>query len=101
MPPDQPAKPTIVVLLAPPGADTRLSDAVRAELPAAVPACAFEFATNTDPAMHYTVMPVVGTVGGVDAPGALYERPPTEHELEEARAALDAIVRRVRAQKPS
>jgi hypothetical protein len=96
-------KPTIVVLLAPPdtdGLDTRISDAIRAELPAAVPECVFEFGTGDDD-LQYAVMPVVGTVGGVDAPGTLFDRPPTETELDEARAALDEIIARVRGQKLS
>ena len=33
--------------------------------------------------------------------GMLFERPPTDAELAQARAALDAIIRRVRPQKPS
>jgi hypothetical protein len=46
-------------------------------------------------------MPLAGTAGSVDAPGALFSRPPPDGELAEARATLEAIVRRVRAQKLS
>lgn len=98
-------KPTIVVLLAPADAGTvsaRISAAARAELPHAVPACAFEFvAAPHDPELLYSVMPLAGTAGSVAAPGALFDRPPSDDELAAARGALDAIVARVRAQKLS
>jgi hypothetical protein len=97
-------RPTIVVLLAPPDADMAsalISDAARVELPLVVPDCAFEFAAGRDFDLQFTVMPISGTVGSVETPGVLFERPPTDAELAQARAALDAIIRRVRSQKPS
>jgi hypothetical protein len=97
-------KPTIVVLLAPPDAgmsSALISEAAMAEMPLAVPECVFEFVIGQDFDLQFTVMPISGTVGSVETPGGLFERPPTEAELAQARAALDAIIRRVRLQKPS
>ena len=100
----KPGKPTIVVLLAPPDADMAsalISHAARAEMPLVVPECAFEFVAGQDSDLQFTIMPIVGTVGSIEAPGVLFERPPTEAELAQARAALDGIIQRVRSQKPS
>jgi len=79
-----PDKPTIVVLLAPPDANMSnalISEPARAEMPLAVPECAFEFVAEQDPDLQFTVMPISGTVGSVEAPGVLFKRPPSEAEL--------------------
>jgi hypothetical protein len=92
------------VLLAPPDAgmsSALISEAARTEMPLAVPECAFEFVVQHDSDLRFTVMPVTGTAGTIEAPGALFERPPTDAQLMQARAALDAIIRRVRSQRPS
>ncbi len=78
-----------------------ISDAARAEMPLVVLECAFEFVVGQDSDLQFTVMPISGTVGSVEAPGVLFERPPSEAELAQARAALDVIIRRVRSQRPS
>jgi hypothetical protein len=101
---EKPDKPTIVVLLAPPDAgmsSALISEAARAEMPLAIPECVFDFVTEQDFDLQFTVLPMAGTAGSVDAPGVLFERPPTEAELTQARVALEAIIRRVRSQKPS
>jgi hypothetical protein len=101
---EQADKPIIVVLLAPADSDmssAMISEAARVEMPLAVPVCALEFVAEQDSDLQFTVMPISGTVGPVEAPGVLFERPPSEAELAQARAALDAIIRRVRSQKAS
>jgi len=83
------------------GSAAHLEIACSVEMPLAVPECAFEFVAQQDADLQFTVMPISGTVGSVEAPGVLYERPPTEAELTQARETLNAIIRRVRSQKPS
>jgi hypothetical protein len=78
-----------------------ISQAARAEMPLAVPECAFEFVVGQHFDPEFTVMPISGTVGSIEAPGVLFKRPPSEDELAQARTALDAIIRRVRSRKPS